>query len=157
MVLPNDRREHDRDLAGHAADDAQPRARLDLVAADPPHAVWRRVPDVRPPRRGRRRCADLRGLVLRARGLDLCRGRAHALASGGALMFRRILTMIAKDLRTSTRDQLALYILLSPFLLGLMMRLVMPIFEDARPTFVVTEALAQTERDALAAHGELEV
>lgn len=72
-------------------------------------------------------------------------------------MFRRILTMIAKDLRTSTRDQLALYILLSPFLLGLMMRLVMPIFEDARPTFVVTEALAQTERDALAAHGELEV
>lgn len=72
-------------------------------------------------------------------------------------MFARIATMIAKDLRTATRDQLSLYILISPVLLGLLMVLVMPIFEDARPQFVVTDALAAVDREALEAHGEVEV
>ena len=72
-------------------------------------------------------------------------------------MLRRITTMILKDLRTGGRDQLTLYILISPLLLGLLMALIVPVFEDAQPQFVVTEALAAVDREALDAHGEVEV
>lgn len=50
-----------------------------------------------------------------------------------------------------------MYILVSPVLLGLLMVLIMPIFEDTKPQFVATEAVAAVDREALAAHGELEV
>ena len=75
-------------------------------------------------------------------------------------MLRRIKTMILKDLRTGGRDQLTLYILISPILLGLLVALFVPIFEDAQPQFVVTEALAAVAPEsvrALDAHGEVEV
>lgn len=72
-------------------------------------------------------------------------------------MLRRITTMIFKDLRTGARDQLTLYILISPILLGLIMALVTPLFEDAQAQFVVTEALASVDREALDAHGEVEI
>lgn len=72
-------------------------------------------------------------------------------------MFRRIMTMIAKDLRTSSRDQISLYILLSPILLGLLLLLVIPIFEDPKPQFVTTGSLAERDREALATHGLLEI
>jgi hypothetical protein len=72
-------------------------------------------------------------------------------------MFARIFTIIAKDLRTATRDQLTLYILASPILLGLLLVLIVPIFEEAAPQFVTTAELTSVDRDALAAHGELEI
>lgn len=72
-------------------------------------------------------------------------------------MFGRIVTMMRKDALTGGRDQITLYMLISPILLGLMLALIMPILEDARPGFVVSEALAQADREALAAHGELEI
>ena len=72
-------------------------------------------------------------------------------------MFKRITTMIAKDLRTATRDQLSLYIVISPILLGLLLALLMPLFEDPQPHFVATAALASEDREALAACGELEI
>jgi hypothetical protein len=72
-------------------------------------------------------------------------------------MLRRIMSMIAKDLRTSTRDQISLYILLSPILIGLLLRLVIPLLEDHRPTFVTTGSLVAADRDALATHGQLEL
>jgi hypothetical protein len=72
-------------------------------------------------------------------------------------MFARMLTMMRKDALTGGRDQITLYMLVSPILLGLMLALIMPILEDARPGFVVSEALAQVDREALAAHGEVEL
>jgi hypothetical protein len=72
-------------------------------------------------------------------------------------MLQRIMSMIAKDLRTSTRDQISLYILLSPILIALLLLLVIPIFEDQKPQFVATRALAERDLDALAAHGHLEL
>lgn len=74
-------------------------------------------------------------------------------------MFDRISTMIAKDLRTGSRDQITLYLLLSPLLLGMMLTLILPLIEDPRPVFVLDEAFAQTfpaSYDALAAVGEIE-
>jgi len=72
-------------------------------------------------------------------------------------MLTRILTMMRKDALTGGRDQITLYMLLSPLLLGLMIALLMPVLEDARPGFVVSEALHAVDRDALAAHGAVEV
>lgn len=74
-------------------------------------------------------------------------------------MFDRISTMIAKDLRTGSRDQITLYLLLSPLLLGAMLTLILPLIEDPRPVFVLDEAFAQAfpaKLDALAAAGEIE-
>ena len=74
-------------------------------------------------------------------------------------MFTRIATMIRKDLRTGSRDQITSYILLSPILLGLMLALILPLIEDPSPTFAISEAAAQLDPDAaeaLARHGELE-
>lgn len=72
-------------------------------------------------------------------------------------MLQRISSMIAKDLRTSTRDQISLYILLSPILLGLLLLVVIPMFEDQKPQFVATRSLAASDREALATHGHLEL
>jgi hypothetical protein len=72
-------------------------------------------------------------------------------------MFDRILTLIRKDLRTSTRDSLTLYILVSPIVIGLLLYLLAPLIENPRPAFVTTDALAQADRDALAEFGLLEV
>ena len=74
-------------------------------------------------------------------------------------MFDRISTMIAKDLRTGSRDQITLYLLLSPVLLGMMLTLLLPLIEDPRPVFVLDEAFTHAfpaEHDALAAVGEIE-
>jgi ABC-2 type transport system permease protein len=68
-----------------------------------------------------------------------------------------MITMMRKDALTGARDQLTLYMLLSPILLGLMLALILPILEHARPSFVVSEALDQADREALAAHGEVEL
>ncbi len=68
----------------------------------------------------------------------------------------RMLTMIRKDARTGGRDQLTLYLLISPLLLGLLVALLMPILERAGPQFVVSEGLAQADLDALAGAGEVE-
>lgn len=72
-------------------------------------------------------------------------------------MFAKMLTMMRKDALTGGRDQITLYMLISPFLLGLVLALVMPILEDAGPVFVVDETLAELDREALAAHGEVEI
>ncbi|MFO7566121.1 MAG: hypothetical protein R6X02_25980 [Enhygromyxa sp.] len=72
-------------------------------------------------------------------------------------MFGKMLTMMRKDALTGGRDQITLYLLVSPILLGLMLALIMPILEDAGPMFVVDEALAELDREALAAHGEVEL
>ncbi|NVB41764.1 ABC transporter permease [Pseudenhygromyxa sp. WMMC2535] len=73
-----------------------------------------------------------------------------------ARILSRVLSLIAKDLRTGSRDQLMTYMLLSPFVLGLGFALLMPILEGAGPHFVVSERLDATWVDALAAHGEIE-
>lgn len=72
-------------------------------------------------------------------------------------MIGRMLTMMRKDALTGGRDQITLYMLLSPILLGLLLALLLPIFADAGPAFVVDETLAELDREALAAHGRVEV
>lgn len=72
-------------------------------------------------------------------------------------MFARMLTMMRKDALTGGRDQITLYMLLSPILLGLLLALLMPVLEDAKPGFVVSDALAPADRDALAMHGDVEL
>jgi len=72
-------------------------------------------------------------------------------------MFARIATLVAKDLRVSSRDKLSLYILISPVLLALLMVAVLPLFENPRPNFVVTDGLAASDRAALERVGEVEL
>jgi len=71
-------------------------------------------------------------------------------------MFRRLLTMIRKDLRAGSRDQLVLYMLGSPFLLGLAIALLMPVLERATPGFAVDPTLAEPQIEALAKLGAIE-
>lgn len=71
-------------------------------------------------------------------------------------MFERILTMIRKDLRTSTRDQIVLYMLCSPILIGLGLALLMPMLERATPGFAVDPSLAPAHVERLAALGPIE-
>lgn len=72
-------------------------------------------------------------------------------------MLTRILTMMRKDALTGGRDQITLYMLLSPVLLGLVLTLLMPVLERAGPSFAVSAELPEPAREALAAHGELEL
>lgn len=72
-------------------------------------------------------------------------------------MFARMLTMMRKDALTGGRDQITLYMLLSPILLGLLLALLMPVLEDVKPGFVVSDALALADREALAMHGDVEL
>lgn len=69
----------------------------------------------------------------------------------------RMITMIRKDALTGSRDQITLYMLISPVLLGLMLALLMPILEDAGPSFVIAEGLGEADRVALERHGEVEI
>lgn len=71
-------------------------------------------------------------------------------------MFERILTMIRKDLRTSTRDQLVLYMLCSPILIGLGLAFAMPMLERATPGFAVDPGLDAAHVEQLAALGPIE-
>jgi ABC-2 type transport system permease protein len=71
-------------------------------------------------------------------------------------MFRRLMTMVRKDVRTGSRDQIVLYMLLSPLLLGLGLAAVMPLLEQAVPGFAVDASLHGAQVDALAEFGEVE-
>lgn len=71
-------------------------------------------------------------------------------------MFERILTMIRKDLRTSIRDQLVLYMLCSPVLIGLGLAFAMPMLERATPGFAVDAELDAAHVEQLAALGPIE-
>jgi ABC-2 type transport system permease protein len=72
-------------------------------------------------------------------------------------MFERILTMIRKDLRTSIRDQLVLYLLCSPLFIGLGLAFAMPMLERATPGFAVDAELDRAHVEELAALGPIEV
>jgi ABC-2 type transport system permease protein len=72
------------------------------------------------------------------------------------MMFARLLTMIVKDLRTSSRDQIVLYMLCSPILIGLGLALLMPMLERATPGFAVDATLDETRIDVLAELGPIE-
>ncbi len=71
-------------------------------------------------------------------------------------MIRRMMTMVRKDLRTGSRDRVIAYMLLSPFLLGLMLTLLMPVLEQANLEFAVDAGLDQAHVDALDQHGSVE-
>lgn len=71
-------------------------------------------------------------------------------------MFERILTMIRKDLRTSTRDQIVLYMLCSPLLIGLGLALLLPMLERATPGFAIDDSLAPAHVAVLAELGPIE-
>lgn len=71
-------------------------------------------------------------------------------------MFDRILTMIRKDVRTGGHDQIVLYMLASPILLGVGLALLMPVLERATPGFAVDAALDETRIEALAKLGPIE-
>jgi ABC-2 type transport system permease protein len=71
-------------------------------------------------------------------------------------MLDRILTMIRKDLRTSTRDQIVLYMLCSPILIGLGLAFAMPMLERATPGFAVAPGLDAAHVEQLAALGPIE-
>lgn len=71
-------------------------------------------------------------------------------------MLDRILTMIRKDLRTSTRDQIVLYMLCSPILIGLGLAFTMPMLERATPGFAVAPGLDAAHVEQLAALGPIE-
>jgi ABC-2 type transport system permease protein len=71
-------------------------------------------------------------------------------------MLDRLLTMIRKDIRTGSRDQIVLYMLLSPLLLGLGLAVVMPLIEQAVPGFAVDPSLSEAHVEALADFGEVE-
>jgi ABC-2 type transport system permease protein len=70
-------------------------------------------------------------------------------------MFDRLLTMIRKDIRTGSRDQIVLYMLLSPLLLGLGLAVVLPLIEQAVPGFAVDPSLSEARREPLAEFGEV--
>jgi ABC-2 type transport system permease protein len=71
-------------------------------------------------------------------------------------MFRRLLTMIRKDLRTGGRDRIIAYMLVSPLLLGIGLALLMPVLERATPGFAVDPSLAKARVEALAELGPVE-
>ncbi|MCA9696320.1 MAG: ABC transporter permease [Myxococcales bacterium] len=72
-------------------------------------------------------------------------------------MFTRMLSIMAKDARTGSRDQLVTYMMLAPVLLGLLLALILPILDGAGPRFaVVAEGLDPASLEALAEHGEVE-
>lgn len=71
-------------------------------------------------------------------------------------MFRRLMTMLLKDIRTGSRDQIVLYMLLSPLFLGLGLAAVMPLLEQAVPGFAVDASLPAAQIEALGEFGEIE-
>jgi ABC-2 type transport system permease protein len=71
-------------------------------------------------------------------------------------MFDRLLTMLRKDIRTGSRDQIVLYMLLSPLLIGLGLAAVLPLIEQAVPGFAVDPSLPEARVEALAEFGEVE-
>jgi ABC-2 type transport system permease protein len=71
-------------------------------------------------------------------------------------MFDRLLTMLRKDLRTGSRDQIVLYMLVSPLLIGLGLAVVLPLIEQAVPGFAVDASLSEARVEALAEFGEVE-
>jgi ABC-2 type transport system permease protein len=71
-------------------------------------------------------------------------------------MFDRLLTMIRKDIRTGSRDQIVLYMLLSPLLIGLGLALVLPLIEQAVPGFAVDPSLSEARIEALSEFGKVE-
>ncbi len=71
-------------------------------------------------------------------------------------MFERILTMVRKDLRTSIRDQIVLYMLCSPLLIGLGLAFLMPMLERATPGFAIEPGLDAAHVEQLAALGPIE-
>jgi ABC-2 type transport system permease protein len=72
------------------------------------------------------------------------------------MMLPRLLTMIVKDLRTSSRDQIVLYMLCSPILIGLGLALLMPMLERATPGFAVDATLDEARVEVLAELGPIE-
>lgn len=70
-------------------------------------------------------------------------------------MLGRMWTVLRKDLRTGSRDQLIVYLLLSPIVLGLLLSLLLPILEDPKPQFAVSSELDRDIVAALAEHGEV--
>lgn len=74
-------------------------------------------------------------------------------------MFTRLLSLLEKDIRTATRDGLALYFLLSPFLFAAVMRLSLPAAEGLPMTFALgpdidaSLAAALDERAVLERYG----
>lgn len=71
-------------------------------------------------------------------------------------MFERIFTMVRKDVRTSLRDHIVLYMLCSPLLIGLGIATLMPMLERATPGFAVDPTLPAAHVERLAALGPIE-
>lgn len=71
-------------------------------------------------------------------------------------MFARLLTMLRKDIRTGSRDQIVLYMLCSPLLIGLGLALLIPVLERATPGFAVDPSLSEDRIAVLAELGPVE-
>jgi ABC-2 type transport system permease protein len=71
-------------------------------------------------------------------------------------MFARLLTMIRKDIRTGSRDQIVLYLLCSPILIGIGLAMLMPVLERATPGFAVDPSLDEARVEALTELGPVE-
>lgn len=72
-------------------------------------------------------------------------------------MWRRMLTVIRKDLRTSRRDSLSTYMVLAPILMAIVLRLVLPLIEGSPYSFAVDAGLAPELVAALEAQGDVHV
>lgn len=70
-------------------------------------------------------------------------------------MWRRLLTVMAKDARTSRRDSITTYMILAPILMALVLRLVLPLIEGSPYSFAVSADLDPEIVRALEAHGEV--
>ncbi|HJL15379.1 MAG TPA: ABC transporter permease [Sandaracinaceae bacterium LLY-WYZ-13_1] len=68
---------------------------------------------------------------------------------------RRVASVMAKDLRTARRDSITTYLLISPLLMALAMRLVLPLIEGSPYSFAVDAALAPDVVAALERQGQV--
>lgn len=71
-------------------------------------------------------------------------------------MLSRLITVLRKDVKTATRDGLALYLLASPFLFALLVRLSLPVAEGLPITFAVGPGLSPSLVAALDEQATLE-
>ena len=72
-------------------------------------------------------------------------------------MWRRISSLMRRDLRSQTRDYMLLYMLLSPFLLALILRAFLPSFGAASINLMVTDEIGADMIAQLRGYGSVEV
>jgi len=72
-------------------------------------------------------------------------------------MVRRIGSLIRKDMAVGLRDNIMLYLLVTPLLMALVMRLFLPTVQAAKPTFAVDRQMETGTLEALHSYGRVEL